>query len=261
MSDPPPRLRPYVPIDNDGRLAADLPCFDCRYNLRTQHADGRCPECGLAVEQSLTRDNALLMPAFWLGQVVRGSVCIAVSYPLLLLCGIGAIVWLIGVLTITFDPPLQQFRIRNLRRGVLIPLLIAGVAALGVGLTLPIPELLLATCVTFLAALAVSSVTVHLFARKTARAARLRFGARSAAGMAVLTGLLPMAWIGMVAVIVLAEEVWIPYGVADAVPPLMFLMFIGYGVLEMAFWLMFAWSINRVRVEALGLTRARTPVP
>src|SRR5687768_4467917 len=39
---------PAAPI-----IAYDLPCRRCRYNLRTQPTDGRCPECGTRVAVTL----------------------------------------------------------------------------------------------------------------------------------------------------------------------------------------------------------------
>src|SRR4051812_1798992 len=39
-------------------LTSDLPCFQCRYNLRALPADGNCPECGTPIAQSLAaRDS------------------------------------------------------------------------------------------------------------------------------------------------------------------------------------------------------------
>ena len=35
------------------RVAADLPCLRCKYDVRGLHADGRCPECGLDVIESI----------------------------------------------------------------------------------------------------------------------------------------------------------------------------------------------------------------
>lgn len=257
MSDSSPTLRPYVPIDNDGRLIIDLPCFDCQYNLRTQHIDGNCPECGLSVEQSLTGDNALLMPAFWLGQVVRGAVCIAISFPLVLACGIGIVLWLIGVLTITLDPPLRQFRIRNLQRWVLIPLLFAGLAPIAIGLSLNVPALAALLTVVMLGALSISNIMLHLFARKTARAAQLNRHAAGATVMAGLTAAMPVTWLMLIGLLILVEHGVLPYEAAEFVPPLALLLLVGYGLVEIVFWSMFAWSINRVRIEALGLADQR----
>lgn len=40
-------------FDADRRIAIDLPCWTCQYNLRTLGADATCPECGTGVEQSV----------------------------------------------------------------------------------------------------------------------------------------------------------------------------------------------------------------
>lgn len=39
-------------LDEEGRIAIDLDCIGCQYNLRMCDAQGRCPECGLAVGRS-----------------------------------------------------------------------------------------------------------------------------------------------------------------------------------------------------------------
>jgi hypothetical protein len=39
-------------ITPTGLITTDLPCAQCDYNLRTQPADGRCPECGHGVAAS-----------------------------------------------------------------------------------------------------------------------------------------------------------------------------------------------------------------
>jgi len=41
------------PRDAEGRLATDLPCVGCGYNLRAQPREGACPECGRAVEETI----------------------------------------------------------------------------------------------------------------------------------------------------------------------------------------------------------------
>lgn len=42
----------WARLDARGRIAIDLECIGCRYNLRMSDAEGRCPECGLAVGRS-----------------------------------------------------------------------------------------------------------------------------------------------------------------------------------------------------------------
>lgn len=48
--------KPKVVIDAEGRVAQDLTCAQCQSNLRTMHADGRCPECGETVRRSIDAD-------------------------------------------------------------------------------------------------------------------------------------------------------------------------------------------------------------
>lgn len=45
-----PELLP-IQVEN-GRVAEDLACADCDYNLRTIPIDGRCPECGLSIDDT-----------------------------------------------------------------------------------------------------------------------------------------------------------------------------------------------------------------
>src|SRR4051812_40573537 len=42
-----------VLIESGETLVVDLPCTACRYNLRSLSIDGRCPECGRVVAQSV----------------------------------------------------------------------------------------------------------------------------------------------------------------------------------------------------------------
>lgn len=44
---------PPSPITGVDRLDRDLPCAQCRYNLRTMRTDASCPECGHAVAASI----------------------------------------------------------------------------------------------------------------------------------------------------------------------------------------------------------------
>src|SRR5947199_1938403 len=40
-----------MPPHND-EMSVDLPCHQCRYDLRAQPQDGKCPECGASVAES-----------------------------------------------------------------------------------------------------------------------------------------------------------------------------------------------------------------
>lgn len=52
MNQPPPDAATAL-LDADGRVRISVPCMQCGYNLRTLTAEGRCPECGRAVGESL----------------------------------------------------------------------------------------------------------------------------------------------------------------------------------------------------------------
>ncbi|MEE9293954.1 MAG: protein kinase [Phycisphaerae bacterium] len=53
-------------------LAADVPCAQCAYNLRTLSRDAPCPECGTSVSASLRPDRLLFAEKQWLSKVIRG---------------------------------------------------------------------------------------------------------------------------------------------------------------------------------------------
>lgn len=44
-------------LDADGRIDRDLPCLECRYNLRMRTLADACPECGMAVRISARADR------------------------------------------------------------------------------------------------------------------------------------------------------------------------------------------------------------
>lgn len=61
-------------VDAEQRLATDVPCIGCGYNLRSLPADGLCPECGRPVPPSLelfARRLSFGDPT-WLLEVCRG---------------------------------------------------------------------------------------------------------------------------------------------------------------------------------------------
>ncbi len=61
-----------VALDQDGRVASDLACVKCGYNLRSATTDGRCPECGLAVGRSAVGHWLRYCEPDWLRGVWRG---------------------------------------------------------------------------------------------------------------------------------------------------------------------------------------------
>jgi hypothetical protein len=60
-------------VDRTGRIAEDLPCQACGYNLRG-HAEGdRCSECGAPVSRSVRRDLLKHADPAWLGRLALGT--------------------------------------------------------------------------------------------------------------------------------------------------------------------------------------------
>jgi hypothetical protein len=68
MADAPP-----IPVDEHGRVDADLPCMSCGYNLRTLSLrDGRCPECSLPVGRSAVGNKLRYCDPAWVRQIGWG---------------------------------------------------------------------------------------------------------------------------------------------------------------------------------------------
>lgn len=65
--------------DTHGRLASDLPCAGCDYNLRGLLPEDRCPECGLGVRESLKSDHLRLADLAWLRKVKRGLLWLIIA--------------------------------------------------------------------------------------------------------------------------------------------------------------------------------------
>ncbi len=59
-----------------GRLTADLPCAHCGYNLRGLPPEGKCPECGTAIAESLRGDLLSAADPAWLQRIYRGQALI-----------------------------------------------------------------------------------------------------------------------------------------------------------------------------------------
>ena len=87
-----------APIDESGRIAADLPCSRCTYNLRTLAMDGRCPECDLPVKRSVRGNLLRSCDPVWLDKMNRGASWLAAGIGIetitsLLRVVIGFFVW------------------------------------------------------------------------------------------------------------------------------------------------------------------------
>jgi len=61
-----------LPLDQAGRIDADIPCRKCGYNLRGLLPDGVCPECATAVGRSLHGDLLRFCDPDWVQTLASG---------------------------------------------------------------------------------------------------------------------------------------------------------------------------------------------
>ena len=64
---------PPSELDERGQVACDVACLQCGYDLRMQHVDGACPECGTPVRVSLRRDRLDDSDPDYLKRLSRGA--------------------------------------------------------------------------------------------------------------------------------------------------------------------------------------------
>lgn len=65
-------LRRQLSQDENGRIASDVACIACDYNLRGLRPSDACPECGAPVSASLKSDHLRLADLGWLRTVKKG---------------------------------------------------------------------------------------------------------------------------------------------------------------------------------------------
>ncbi|MEE9131232.1 MAG: hypothetical protein V3T84_14525 [Phycisphaerales bacterium] len=68
-----------VALDQDGRLAEDVACRHCGYNLRGLALDGQCPECEMAIEKTLHAFLLRFCDPVWLGRLRSGLTLLIVA--------------------------------------------------------------------------------------------------------------------------------------------------------------------------------------
>ena len=68
-----PVLADRAALDDAGRLVRDTRCLNCGYNLRGLSPDGRCPECGYAVELSVNGDSLDYCNPAWVESLAKGT--------------------------------------------------------------------------------------------------------------------------------------------------------------------------------------------
>lgn len=66
-------------LDQDGRLAVDLACVECRYNLRTLPGSGKCPECATPVWETIRRTVFNPRERRWLSVLATGAGLLVVA--------------------------------------------------------------------------------------------------------------------------------------------------------------------------------------
>ena len=113
-------------LDGEERVAADVRCVACKYNLRTLPVRQRCPECGQQVVRSLYRLELEYAPEEWARDLANGAGVLSAA---------GAMA-LLG-LALQFLPGLPFAPISVVLAGVIAPI----IAAIGLyTLTTPDPR-------------------------------------------------------------------------------------------------------------------------
>lgn len=69
-----------------GTIDADVPCVACAYDLRLLPADGKCPECGRAISDSLDPARIIFAEPAWLQDIVLGHSLAMLSLGLDVVC-------------------------------------------------------------------------------------------------------------------------------------------------------------------------------
>ncbi|MEO1237335.1 MAG: hypothetical protein AAFX76_11160 [Planctomycetota bacterium] len=77
-----------VPLDGGGKIASDLACVGCDYNLRTCDPEGRCPECGIAVGRSAVGRYLCYFEPAWVQGLAWGMNRFAVAIVALAVTGL-----------------------------------------------------------------------------------------------------------------------------------------------------------------------------
>lgn len=77
-----------VALDAGGRIAADVSCRSCGYNLRAQPIGGSCPECGAAVEASVVGGLLQFSNPAWVARLASGMTFLLAA----IACAIASVV-------------------------------------------------------------------------------------------------------------------------------------------------------------------------
>lgn len=93
---------PTVALVSAGRVAVDVPCRTCDYNLRGLPQDDRCPECGTTVDRSIHSDRLCLTDPAWVNHLAAGAL-------LMIIAVLGVTVVVVFVVVPAFYGPFQSF--------------------------------------------------------------------------------------------------------------------------------------------------------
>ncbi len=93
----------------DDVLSLNLPCVTCGYELRGLQKGGMCPECGTAIQRSLSGDLLSAADPAWLRTIARGQRFIARGFMVALISMLTVIVLVSAfVFTTLFAPGLPR---------------------------------------------------------------------------------------------------------------------------------------------------------
>jgi len=111
-------------LDDGGRVASDLPCINCGYNLRAMRPRDGCPECGASVKASMRDDLLSDAPQRWRRRVRLGltlAVTGVAASPVLLYLGVAVAtvgLWLVTSSEPGRDEPRDDWVMRTAARGL-----------------------------------------------------------------------------------------------------------------------------------------------
>lgn len=90
-------LQTTAALDEQGRIAGDLACRECAYNLRSLELDGVCPECGASVAGSARGHYLQYASPLWVKKLSRGALLLVIALAASVVAGIAT--WAVSFAT------------------------------------------------------------------------------------------------------------------------------------------------------------------
>lgn len=112
MTDP-TTTPPATTFGDDGRIASDVACVRCGYNLRTLRQDASCPECGTPIEHALHGNLLRYADLEWVGRLAKGMTWMA--------RGSRWLAWCVALLIVTGIVLFAAFSIWSLWQAFALP--------------------------------------------------------------------------------------------------------------------------------------------